>query len=504
MIEPEGRRIFRREKPHSNPYRMMIWLGLIMIGIMVYRAHQQGVIPDLFGPTPTPTRTILSYEQQGDTYFQLGKLDCEAGKSDCAIGAYEQAAQLNPNSVELWTKLARIQTYSSVLLSTDAENLQRLKDAQASIEKAVALAPDDSSVHAIKAFVLDWYSSNTLLTKDEVSNALSQAQSEATTALQLDAQNTEALAFGAEIMVDQQQWQRAQSTIQQALERDPNSMDVHRINAYILESVAQYTDALTEYQKASALAPNLTFLYIEIGKLYRQLALKNTDATQSADLYTKALDAFAEATQRNAQLGIHDPTPYIAIANTYAQTGDFFAAVLNARKALNLNPTTATVYAQLGLVYHKSRNYEGAIQAFQCALAGCTPAESCVVRQDCNSNPTLSIEIKPIALTDNTLVYYYTYGSVLAALSKPINDYCDRAATVFGKVTAKYSSDTSVMSIVESGESICAAPSPTTAATIITSGTPGAKGTGTAPAPTQKPSVTPMPTATPSKESTAY
>jgi tetratricopeptide (TPR) repeat protein len=271
-------------------------------------------------------------------------------------------------------------------------------------------------------------------------------------------------------------------------------MDVHRINAYVLESVANYSEALTEYQKASELAPNLTFLYIEIGKLYRQQAQAAETALnedKATDLYGKALDAFAEATQRNAQLGIHDPTPYIAIANTYAQTGDFFAAVLNARKALALNPTTATVYAQLGLVYHKSRNYEGAIQAFQCALQGCTAAESCVVRQDCNATPSLNIEIKPIALTDNTLVYYYTYGSVLAALSKPINNYCDRATEIFSQVINKYSSDSTVMGIVESGESICSAPEVTATAATMTTGTPGAKSTRTPTAPPETPSATP-------------
>ncbi len=45
------------------------------------------------------------------------------------------------------------------MLSTDADRRTRLKEALASIDKAVALNPDDSAIHAIRAFVLDWNAS---------------------------------------------------------------------------------------------------------------------------------------------------------------------------------------------------------------------------------------------------------------------------------------------------------------------------------------------------------
>jgi len=63
------------------------------------------------------------------------------------------------------------------------------------------------------------------------------------------------------------------------------------------------------------------------------------------------------------QLKIQDPFPYLAIAKTYAQEGDFFAAALNAQKAVAIDPTNADLYGQLGDIYKRGRNFETAILA---------------------------------------------------------------------------------------------------------------------------------------------
>ena len=61
-------------------------------------------------------------------------------------------------------------------------------------------------------------------------------------------------------------------------------MDVHRVHAYVLESLGYYGDAINAYKMASDLAPNLTYLYIRIGVNYRQL-----------QQYDMALEYFAKA-----------------------------------------------------------------------------------------------------------------------------------------------------------------------------------------------------------------
>jgi hypothetical protein len=61
------------------------------------------------------------------------------------------------------------------------------------------------------------------------------------------------------------------------------------------------------------------------------------------------------------------------------------------------------------------------------------------------------------------MVYYYTYGSVLAALSRPRKNYCPDAVKLFQELRAfPYGEDTEgqalkrdVLDIVADGENIC-------------------------------------------------
>jgi tetratricopeptide (TPR) repeat protein len=173
-------------------------------------------------------------------------------------------------------------------------------------------------------------------------------------------------------------------------------------------------------------------------------------------LYDKALEFFAKAARLNTQLQILDPIPYIAIAKTYSQKGDFFAAALNIKKALSFDVSNADIHGQLGIIYFKSRNYEGSIPALQCAVRGCTAADSCLARFGTECGPTdQSSDIIGLPLSNTTVVYYYTYGSVLAALSLPQRNYCPEAVKVLSEVRASFSADPNIMGIVSAGEQIC-------------------------------------------------
>ncbi len=429
---------FGKRRKKANPYVIMVLLVLIVfIGTML-TGIVNGEVQPLFMPTPTPTRSTDSFVVEGRTHFAAGNLDA-------AIRSFQKATEMDPDDPSLYVELARIQTYSSALLTTDGERSERLSEALVSIDRAKELAPNDSEVLAVRAFVLNW-NANPFLVDDQTSiDLLNKAESEAVMALQIDNRNTLALAYYAEVLVDQKQWNQAQQYISQAVERDPSLMDVHRIQAYTYETLggSNYNLAIQEYQKAIDLMPNYTYLYIAVGRIYRHLKL-----------YDQALENFAKAANLNEQLGITDPIPYLAIANTYAQDGEFFVAALNVQRALSFNPRNPDIYGQLGVVYHKSRNYEGAIPALQCAIDGCDAQQSCEVRKcDPEEDPMVSVEGLP--LTGSTVVYYFTYGSVLSGLHREGDDKCDRAMDVFNELRSKYADDPSVMSIVRAGEEIC-------------------------------------------------
>lgn len=441
------RTLFHR-KQSPNIYRMFFLIVMILAGVWFVRQIERGDVKPLFLPTPTPTRTASSYAMEGNAHFIAGELDA-------AITAYGEAVRVDPNNARVWAELARIQTYSSALQTTDDSRRARLEEALESATRAVEFSPDDSFAHAIRSFVLDWNANPTLVDQKQAQLFLTEAEQEAVRALQLDNTNTLALAFYAEILVDQQKWTQAEQYILQAVERDPTLMDVHRVYAYVLESLGQYNQAIQEYDIAISITPNLTFLHLRAGANYRRLAFESQNEDTALLLYEQSLEYFAQAARINEQLGIEDPIPYLSISKTYSQMGEFFIAARNVQRALELQPDNPDIYGQLGIIYFKSRNYEGSIPALKCAIRGCSAEESCDGRGGCGPNDT-EAQVTGLALSPNTVVYYYTYGSVLAALSRPNDNKCGEAMVVLSEVRAAYGNDPDIAGIVSAGEAICA------------------------------------------------
>lgn len=432
---------FRRQRPRSNPYNTLLLLGLLIVSLFIWRAVEAKEIKSPFEPTPVPTRPAVSYTMEGETHFRAGNLNA-------AIAAYQQAARLDPANARILAELARIQTYSSALLTTDADRKARLQEALVSINRAVEIAPEDSTVHAIRAFVLDW-NSNPILAGEKSVEYLSEAAQEAARAYVLDNQNALALAYNAEILVDQQNWLQAEQYIRQALRIDSTLMDIHRVDGYVKESLGDYTGAIQSYKTAVEITPNLTFLYIYIGYNYRHLKQ-----------YDQALEYFVKAVNIDKQLGIDDPVPYMAISKTYSQMGEFFIAARNLETALSMDPYNPDVYGALGIIYFKSRNYESAIPALQCAVRGCDAKTSCIARGECaedvaEEDVDPKIEIQGLPLSPTTVVYYYTYGSVLAGMHRPVNNYCIEANDILAQVRAGFSADPIIMQIIAPSEEIC-------------------------------------------------
>jgi tetratricopeptide (TPR) repeat protein len=425
---------FRPEKRSINPYRVIILLGMILGGIWILMGIDRGDVQPLFLPTPTPTRTTNSYVMEGEAQFKAGSLGG-------AISAYQQAVSVEPNNSHAWAELARIQTYSSSLLSTNEDRYERLTQARESIDQATAIDPDNAEVQAVRSFVLDWYASNPLVPPEESQSALNDAEAAAIRALQLDNENALALAFLAEILVDQQKWSQAEETIKQAVAIETESMDVQRVYGYVLESLGQYRLAIEKYREAVTIQPNLTFLYIFIGRNFRSLEVHN-----------RALEEFEKAAQINEQLGVQDPVPFVEIAKTYSRDGEFFAAALNAEKAIRINPYNPNTYGQLGIIYTKARNFEGAQPVLKCAVRGCSAEENQVAIELLGEG----VEVNGLPLTSGTVAFYYAqYGSVLAALSRPNQNYCEEALLVLNEVRTSYPDDPTFNQIVDENIAIC-------------------------------------------------
>ena len=112
---------------------MFVWVMMILGGVWFIQQVTRGDIKPLFQVTPTPTRSVGSLLLEGDAEFSAGNLNA-------AITSYQQVVDVDPNNAKTWADLARIETYSSAFLITDADKKQRLLQALDSAHKAVELA----------------------------------------------------------------------------------------------------------------------------------------------------------------------------------------------------------------------------------------------------------------------------------------------------------------------------------------------------------------------------
>jgi tetratricopeptide (TPR) repeat protein len=240
----------------------------------------------------------------------------------------------------------------------------------------------------------------------------------------------------------------------------------------VLESLGQYSQAIESYDRAIAITPNLTFLYLRAGANYRRLAFDSPNETVQKDLYEKSLEYFAQTARINEQLGVKDPVPYLSIAKTYSQMGQFFIAIRNVQKTIEFQPDNPVLYGELGVLYHKNRNYETGILALKCAVRGCTAEESCPARGDCGTGDTPAV-VTGLPLSSSTIYYYDIYASELAALSKPPKiNYCPESLSVASEIEAsEFNKDPNIAADIVVVRKICSFAPDTPAAAITQTST---------------------------------
>lgn len=453
-----------------RPWRVATYASLILIGLLVLWLEDTGRVRPLFLPTYTPTRTAGSFAEEGRTYFSAGNLEA-------AIGAYQQAAALEPGNGRLWAELARIQTYSSALMTTAEERRAAMAEAREAIDRGAEAAPDDNFVFAIRALVYDWSasaeeSSQGSGRRDEFLTAALAASARALTIAPGDPLAT---AFKAEVDIDQQNFVLALDEAEYAAglanPEDPYSMDIFRVYGTVLENNGQYSAAIQQYRSAAEISPNFTYLYLSIGANYRRLAGDDPLSTGRQDLINQALEYFDRAARINEQLGIEDPTPYLAIGRTYLQQGEFFIAAINIERALAISPANPDIYGRLGTVFFRARNYESAVVALQCAVDGCGPEVSveilCQYVYNCDpeaeEGQARAVQVPGLQLGDESLEYYYTYGSALVYF-RDTADYpnaCADSDRIFRVLLSAYADDPVVAGIADENRTLCRGEVPT-------------------------------------------
>jgi tetratricopeptide (TPR) repeat protein len=347
---------------HSNPWRMLVYIIIIAGGVLIYRLTQVGEFQPLFLPTPGPTRGAESYTEEAEVHFFAGNLTE-------AINAYEIATTLEPGNAELLAKLARLQTYSSSLLTTINDRRARLAMARDTIDHAVEISPENATVHAIRALVYDWSATaevrDTLLVGDVVRVQANLDDEGRMIARIIESEDNIELG-SSEGMVEegtmfifsgvveeksQEEWVVGGRTVgvtPQTLVRNPNRRD----------------EFLTEAENAANRASNF-----DPGNILAQAFKAEVQVDQGE--FALALDNAQQAAEAVENIGsqfeyamdVH--RVYATVLENY---GYYLQAINEYQKAAEISPNLTFLYLQIGANYRELQDIDNALYYFDKAV----------------------------------------------------------------------------------------------------------------------------------------
>ncbi len=314
-------RTYKPRRPRGNG-RIWWFIVIVFIGSYLYVRRPDWLVTRPLQPTPTPTRSAVSWQAEAESYMARGDFDA-------AITAYQQVARLEPNNADPLVAQALIHIIE-----------RHIPRAYELAKQAVEIDPENVDALNTYARVLDW--------RGEYEEAINFALD----ALDLDPENPSTLAVLGEIYSDVGNWPRAQAYISQALELDPNNVMARRNQAYLYELQGDYEDAIAEYDKAISLAPERADLYIEKGRQYQALAE-----------WDKAIESYRQAVEV-----VETGTTLDALGWGLYLSGDSLEALRVLRRAVEVEPDYGLAVAHLGMAYYSRRNYEDAAPTLERAV----------------------------------------------------------------------------------------------------------------------------------------
>lgn len=290
----------------------------------------QEAMATVTAPTPLPTADPGQRLALADAAWVRGNIEE-------ALNLYQEIAPALPNDVSLHYRVA-------LGLLMDG----RARDALPAAERAITADPYAPDAWAIRAMALNW------------NGRSGEAIASALHALSLAGQDNpraraRAQAFLAEAYLDAGQYDRALSAVERALEIDPNSFEAYRVRARHKQEVQfQFREALDDYQAAYDLAPNLTYLAIDLALGYINVG----DSDTGLGILRDVIDLNPRNTRALFWLG----ALYLNTVGSPEQASDYLT------RCVEIDPQSINCHYTLGRAQHRLQNYASAFESFKAAV----------------------------------------------------------------------------------------------------------------------------------------
>lgn len=354
------------------------WLSLflvIAIGAMIYINQViVPITPPLFIPTPTPTQSPESFVNKAQEDFRSGKLLS-------AIDSYQQALLTDPDDVNNFVELARLQIWAGAY-DEAIENTQN----------ALLKNPNHPLAHAVQGWALGFQ------------DKYAEAEREIRQALEIDPNNALAHAYYAEILANQISEDyglidKAAAESKLAIELAPDLLEVRRARGIVLLSSNNIEEAIVEFNAAIGTNKYIADVHLYLGICYR-----------SQQRYDLAQESLLAAYSLNPQ----NTVALIELSRAFFADGRFAQASQYAEEAVKIEPENPRLHGYLGITYYRQGMYDKAIPSLSLAVRGGETAEG--------------IQVEGLALTydDRIMEYYWYYAFALARSNR-----CSEAIPVF-------------------------------------------------------------------------
>lgn len=281
-------------------------------------------VATITAPTPSPTENPAGRLQIANRAWAQGSIDE-------ALREYEQALPNDPNNVEAYYRYA----FGLIMQG-------RAQDSLRAAEKTLNANPYSANAWAVRA--------QALTENGRYGEAIASAM-QAQSLAQDDETRARATAFLAEAYYRSNQIERAQTTVDSALQRNPDSFEALYVQGLIQgESRFDFEAAMESFQRAYTIAPNMPYIGVEIA----WLQFREGDAEAAFE----TIEGILDASPRSAD------ALYVAGFLSYSAFGDGNTALDYLSRCVESDPSNIQCYWYMGSVNFGMGNNERASQAF--------------------------------------------------------------------------------------------------------------------------------------------